>query len=110
MIAIIGCKSDLYEYQEVDNEEVKEFAESINAIFMLVSSKSQNNVDFLFETLTKKYLECKMNNRYYSIDENFVEYDYEYFRSKNQSNDSEENYSFDNKERKLLRLYKYLSN
>ena len=106
VIAIIGCKSDLYKNQEVDNEEVKEFAESINAIFMLVSSKSQNSVDFLFETLTKKYLESKNNDGYYSINENLEEYD-EYSGFKNYSD--YKNYSIDNKKRKYLHLYKYLS-
>ena len=106
VIAIIGCKSDLYENQKVDNEEVKEFAESINAIFILVSSKSQNSVDFLFETLALKYLESKKNDGYYSINENLEEYD-EYSGCKNYSD--YENYSSENKKRKLLHLYKYLS-
>ena len=73
---------------------------------MLVSSKSQNSVDFLFETLTKKYLESKMNDGYYSIDENLEEYD-EYSGSKNYSD--YKNSSIADKRCKYLRLYKYLS-
>ena len=74
---------------------------------MLVSSKKQKSVDFLFEILAKKYLESKLNDGYYSIDEDFVEYD-EFVGSKNYS-DYKEKDPFDNKERKYLHLYKYLS-
>ena len=47
---------DCYEQEEVSEEEAKEYAKSINAIFMLTSAKTGDNVDVLFETLTRKYL------------------------------------------------------
>ena len=56
VIGVVGNKMDCYEQEEVSEEEAKEYAKSINAIFMLTSAKTGDNVDVLFETLTRKYL------------------------------------------------------
>ena len=56
VLAVVGSKSDCYESETVSEEEAREFAKSIGAIFMLTSAKNGNNIDVLFETLTRKYL------------------------------------------------------
>ena len=56
IVAVVGNKSDCYENEKVPEEEAREYAKSINAIFMLTSAKTGDNVDVLFETLTRKYL------------------------------------------------------
>ena len=56
VLAVVGNKCDLYEKEEVKENEAREFAEKIGATFMLVSAKSGNNIDLLFDTLIKQYL------------------------------------------------------
>ena len=45
VLAVVGNKSDLYEEEEVSENEAKEFAKEIGAFFMLVSAKTGNNVN-----------------------------------------------------------------
>ena len=54
LIAIIGCKSDLY--GSVDQIEVEQFAKRINAPLILTSSKKGYNIDLLFETIANEFL------------------------------------------------------
>ena len=56
IVAVVGNKSDCYENEKVPEEEAREYAKSINAIFMLTSAKTGENIDLLFENLTRKYL------------------------------------------------------
>ena len=56
VLAVVGNKSDCYEKEEVPEEEPREYAKSIEAQFMLTSAKKGNNIDVLFETLTRQYL------------------------------------------------------
>ena len=56
VIGVVGNKSDCYEQEEVSEEEAKEYANKIGAIFMLTSAKTGDNINLLFETLTRKYL------------------------------------------------------
>ena len=56
VLAVVGNKSDCYEKEEVPEEEAREYAKSIEAQFMLTSAKKGNNIDVLFETLTRQYL------------------------------------------------------
>ena len=56
VLAVVGNKCDLYEKEEVKENEAREFAKKIGATFMLVSAKSGNNIDLLFDTLIKQYL------------------------------------------------------
>ena len=56
VLAVVGNKSDLYEEEEVSENEAKEFAKEIGAFFMLVSAKTGNNVNQLFEALLRQYL------------------------------------------------------
>ena len=56
IVAIVGAKSDCYDKEEVKENEAKEYADSIGAIFMLTSAKNGNNIELLFETLAREYL------------------------------------------------------
>ncbi len=56
VLAVVGNKSDCYEKEEVSEDIAKEYAKEINALFMLTSAKTGDNIEVLFETLTRKYL------------------------------------------------------
>ena len=56
VLAVVGNKSDCYEEEQVKEEEAKEFAEKIDAIFMLTSAKTGSNINYLFEKLLREYL------------------------------------------------------
>ena len=55
--AVVGNKCYLYNNQEVSNDEAKEFAKSINAIFALISDKSSDGVNELFYHIARKILD-----------------------------------------------------
>ena len=56
VLAVVGNKTDLYEKEEVNEDEARQYAESIGAEFQLVSAKSGQNVNLLFEKLVRIYL------------------------------------------------------
>jgi len=51
IIAIAANKNDLYEYEEVTDEEAKEFAKSINAIYHQTSASKGTGINELFESI-----------------------------------------------------------
>lgn len=53
--AIVGNKSDMYESEEVEEEEARKYAQEINSPFFLVSAKKGDNISLLFKTLVSKY-------------------------------------------------------
>ena len=57
IFAVVGNKSDLFEIQQVKDEEGKEFAKKINAIFQVTSAKSNIGVDELFEKIGMKFID-----------------------------------------------------
>ena len=72
IIGIVGNKSDLYQKQEVDLNDAKNYADSINAIFKETSAKDEECINELFEELAQKFLE--VNKDYFNSEnkENFV--------------------------------------
>ena len=56
VLAVVGSKSDCYEKEDVTEEEAREYANSIGAVFMLTSAKTGANIDLLFDTLIRQYL------------------------------------------------------
>ena len=56
VIGIAGNKSDLYVDEDVPEQEAREFAKSIDAVFNLTSAQSNTGVNELFEDLGKKFL------------------------------------------------------
>jgi len=61
IFAVIGNKFDLYENRDVQDEEAKEFAKSINAIFQYTSAKNSSGIEELFEKIGKKYFNPDIN-------------------------------------------------
>ena len=57
VLGIAGNKSDLYDEEEVPEQEARDFAKSINAIFALTSAKENDGVENLFRNIGNKYLE-----------------------------------------------------
>ena len=56
LIGIAGNKSDRYDEEAVSEQEAREFAESIGAVFSLISAQNNSGINELFEELGKKYL------------------------------------------------------
>jgi len=55
IFAVVANKNDLYEQQQVKDEEGKAFAREINAIFQSTSAKDNHGITNLFENIGKKY-------------------------------------------------------
>ena len=65
ILAVVGNKSDLYENDNLaDENHAKEFAQSINATFMLTSAKTGDGIEKLFDTLVDKFLSSDFNSKY----------------------------------------------
>ena len=56
VLGVVGNKCDLYENEEVKEAEAREYSQQIGATYMLVSAKSGDNINLLFDTLIKQYL------------------------------------------------------
>ena len=54
---LVGNKYDLYETEQVKEDEAREYANSINAGFYLTSAKYNNNVEELFVESGRKFLQ-----------------------------------------------------
>ena len=57
VLGVAGNKSDLYEKEEVPEQEAREFAKSIGAIFCLTSAQTNSGIEELFEEMGKKFLD-----------------------------------------------------
>ena len=65
-MAIAANKSDMYEYEEVSEEEGMAFAKQYNAIFQTTSAKETNgSVDELFKNIGKRFLNPNSENTSY---------------------------------------------
>ena len=56
VLAVVGNKTDLFENEQVNEEEARNWAKEIGAIFGLVSAKTGDCINALFENVIKKYL------------------------------------------------------
>ena len=56
VLVLVGNKSDLYEYEEVTEEQAEEFAKSINAIYQQTSAANGSGVKELFNMIGNKIL------------------------------------------------------
>ena len=52
---MVGNKSDLYLNEKVEENEARKWAKEIGAIFGLVSAKTGDCINALFENVIKKY-------------------------------------------------------
>jgi len=67
VLAVVGNKSDCYEEEQVKEEEAKEFADKIKAIFVLTSAKTGSNINYLFEKLLREYLGPEFSSKLIEI-------------------------------------------
>ena len=56
ILGVAGNKCDMYEKEEVNENEGKEFAESIGAFFEITSAKNNTGINELFETASNKFV------------------------------------------------------
>ena len=56
ILSIVGNKSDLFEDEEVQDEEINSFVEEIGGQYFLVSAKNGNGIEPMFKTLANLYL------------------------------------------------------
>ena len=57
IFAVVANKNDLYESQQVIEEEAKEFAKSINAIYQSTSAKYNFGIETLFNNIGHRYFD-----------------------------------------------------
>jgi small GTP-binding protein len=77
IVGIAGNKCDLYDKEQVNDEEVKEYANKVGAYFILTSAKNNIGIKDLYKTLTIKYVNSidkivdknNNNNNSYEIEE-----------------------------------------
>ena len=55
MLVIVANKSDLLENEQVEEEEARNYAKSINALYFLASAKQSESINGLFMAIAKKY-------------------------------------------------------
>ena len=70
MLALAGNKNDMYEQEEVEENEGKEYAKEINAIFQKTSAKESTGIEDLFIKIGKKILESPGEESNMSKNEN----------------------------------------
>ena len=58
VLAIAGNKCDIFNEEEVSENEAREYAESIGAVFQLTSCKENIGIDELFKESGKRFLEA----------------------------------------------------
>ena len=56
ILGVAGNKCDMYEKEEVNENEGKEFAESIGAFFDITSAKNNTGINELFDTASNKFV------------------------------------------------------
>ena len=62
-MAVAGNKSDMYEYEEVEEKDGMAFAKQYNAIFQTTTAKDSNgSIDVLFKNIGKKFLNPNIEN------------------------------------------------
>ena len=62
VLALAGNKDDRYEFQEVPEEDARNFAKEIKAIFQKTSAKQSKGVDELFKLIAKKFIDPNAEN------------------------------------------------
>ena len=56
VLGVVGNKSDLFLNEQVNEDEARKWADEIGAVFGLVSAKTGDCINALFENVVKKYL------------------------------------------------------
>lgn len=56
IIGVAGNKCDIYDQEEVDENEARQFAEKIGAFFELTSAKNNTGINELFQEAAERYV------------------------------------------------------
>ena len=56
VLAVVGNKSDRYLEEQVDEDDARKYADEIGAVYELVSAKTGDCINALFENVVNKYL------------------------------------------------------
>ena len=62
IFGIAGNKCDLYHNEDINEEEVRKWANEIKGVFYLTSAKNKNGIYELFNELGKKYIDKEFQN------------------------------------------------
>jgi small GTP-binding protein len=65
ILSIVGNKSDLYEIEEVNDNEAKNYANEIGADYFLVSAKNGNGIENMFNNFVDKFLSPDFKDKIY---------------------------------------------
>lgn len=63
ILSIVGNKCDLFEEEEVKEEEARDFANQIGGQYFLVSAKNGNGIDVMFKTLANNFLNASFKDK-----------------------------------------------
>jgi len=74
IFAVVANKNDLYQSAQVQDDEGRAFAKSINAIFQSTSAKSDYGINSLFENIGKRYFDPNFDS---NAEENKEKLEYE---------------------------------
>jgi len=55
IFGVVGNKNDLYSQAQVNEQEARQWADSIGGIFQLTSAKTDSGIELLFQNLGKKF-------------------------------------------------------
>ena len=72
VIFIVGTKCDLFEKEEVNENEARNFAETINAKFILTSALNNIGINEMFENAAKIFVERTKNDEIINDSENNI--------------------------------------
>ena len=56
-MALVGNKDDMYQFEEISNDEGIAFSKELNSIYKRTSAKSGEGIDELFKLIGKKFLD-----------------------------------------------------
>ncbi len=90
ILIIVANKSDLYEKEAIDENEVRNYANELNANFIVSSALNRSGIEDIFVAVGNNYFEKKFNKNNNSLD---------FSENKNAINDLNQNY--DSKKIKL---------
>jgi len=74
IFAVVANKNDLYQSAQVQDDEGRAFAKSINGIFQSTSAKSDSGITSLFENIGKRYFDPNFDS---NAEENKEKLEYE---------------------------------
>ena len=68
ILIIVANKSDLYEKEAIDENEVRNYANELNANFIVSSALNRSGIEDIFVAVGNKYFEKKFNKNNNSLD------------------------------------------